>query len=70
MASKGNFQEQRHIERSSSTLGEMLTLSDTKEVVKSEEEMKVSTLCSTSYVNIYPMVGKAKVTKSKSSFKE
>ncbi|XP_027093822.2 uncharacterized protein [Coffea arabica] len=30
MASNGNYQEQRHVRRSSSTLGEMLALSDTK----------------------------------------
>ncbi|KAL6978761.1 hypothetical protein U1Q18_020427 [Sarracenia purpurea var. burkii] len=38
IASNGNFQEQRHIRRSSSTLGEMLALSDTKVSVRSEEE--------------------------------
>ncbi|TYH07331.1 hypothetical protein ES288_A08G225400v1 [Gossypium darwinii] len=38
MASNGNSQEQRHVRRSSSTLGEMLALSDTKKLVRSEEE--------------------------------
>ncbi|XWS47076.1 hypothetical protein CRYUN_Cryun14cG0122300 [Craigia yunnanensis] len=38
MASNGSSQEQRHVRRSSSTLGEMLVLSDTKKSVRSEEE--------------------------------
>ncbi|PSR94927.1 protein of unknown function DUF4378 protein [Actinidia chinensis var. chinensis] len=38
MASNGNFQEQRHVWRSSSTLGEMLALSDTKNSTISEED--------------------------------
>ncbi|GFZ13446.1 methyl-coenzyme M reductase II subunit gamma, putative [Actinidia rufa] len=38
MASNGNFQEQRHVWRSSSTLGEMLALSDTKNSAISEED--------------------------------
>ncbi|XVE78031.1 hypothetical protein DITRI_Ditri13aG0111600 [Diplodiscus trichospermus] len=38
MASNGSSQEQRHVRRSSSTLGEMLALSDTKKLVRSEEE--------------------------------
>ncbi|KAK8521762.1 hypothetical protein V6N12_066347 [Hibiscus sabdariffa] len=38
MASNGNSQEQRHVRRSSSTLGEMLALSDTKKLVRSKEE--------------------------------
>ncbi|XVF21459.1 hypothetical protein REPUB_Repub12eG0092000 [Reevesia pubescens] len=38
MASNGSSQEQRHVRRSSSTLGEMLALSDTKKLVRSEVE--------------------------------
>ncbi|XP_059626124.1 uncharacterized protein LOC132269103 isoform X2 [Cornus florida] len=38
IASNGTFQEQRHVRRSSSTLGEMLALSDTKKSVRSAEE--------------------------------
>ncbi|XP_048336757.1 uncharacterized protein LOC107426464 isoform X1 [Ziziphus jujuba] len=38
MASNGNSQEQRHVRRSSSTLGEMLALSDMKKAVRSEDE--------------------------------
>ncbi|XVF81108.1 hypothetical protein PTKIN_Ptkin15bG0130100 [Pterospermum kingtungense] len=37
MASNGYSQEQRHVRRSSSTLGEMLDLSETKKLVRSEE---------------------------------
>lgn len=58
MASNGNHQEQKHL-RSSSTLGEMLALSDTKRVVKSEEEGTMGEqetrelpLCSSSNLNI------------------
>ncbi|XP_065873764.1 uncharacterized protein [Euphorbia lathyris] len=38
MASNGSSFEQKNARRSSSTLGEMLALSDTKKIVKSEEE--------------------------------
>ncbi|XWS31334.1 hypothetical protein CRYUN_Cryun23aG0067900 [Craigia yunnanensis] len=38
MASNGTSQEQRHVRRSSSTLGEMLALSDAKKLVRYEEE--------------------------------
>ncbi|XP_022771386.1 uncharacterized protein LOC111314369 [Durio zibethinus] len=38
MTSNGSSQEQRHVRRSSSTLGEMLALSDTKKLLRSEEE--------------------------------
>ncbi|GMI98668.1 TON1 Recruiting Motif 20 [Hibiscus trionum] len=38
MTSNGSSQEQRHGRRSSSTLGEMLALSDTKKLLRSEEE--------------------------------
>ncbi|XVF72142.1 hypothetical protein PTKIN_Ptkin12aG0096400 [Pterospermum kingtungense] len=38
MALSGSSQEQRHVRRSSSTLGEMLALSDTKKLVRSEED--------------------------------
>ncbi|XVF32277.1 hypothetical protein REPUB_Repub17cG0067900 [Reevesia pubescens] len=38
MASNGSSQEQRHVRRSSSTLGEMLALSDAKKLVRSDEE--------------------------------
>ncbi|XVE72826.1 hypothetical protein DITRI_Ditri11bG0069600 [Diplodiscus trichospermus] len=38
MASSGSSQEQRPVRRSSSTLGEMLALSDTKKLARSEEE--------------------------------
>ncbi|XP_042048456.1 uncharacterized protein LOC121794383 [Salvia splendens] len=38
MASSGSCQEQRHVRRSSSTLGEMLALSETKKVASSGEE--------------------------------
>ncbi|KAE8685330.1 hypothetical protein F3Y22_tig00111099pilonHSYRG00209 [Hibiscus syriacus] len=38
MTSNRGLQEQRHGRRSSSTLGEMLALSDTKKLVRSEEE--------------------------------
>ncbi|MBA0675345.1 hypothetical protein Goari_016894 [Gossypium aridum] len=38
MTSNGSSQEQRHGRRSSSTLGEMLALSDAKKLVRSEEE--------------------------------
>ncbi|XP_021907251.1 LOW QUALITY PROTEIN: uncharacterized protein LOC110821638 [Carica papaya] len=55
MTSNGNFQEQKHVRRSSSTLGEMLALSDIKRPVRLEEEIsnkeqetKRSTSCSTS----------------------
>ncbi|XP_044503679.1 uncharacterized protein LOC123224172 isoform X2 [Mangifera indica] len=58
MASNGNFEEQRHVRRSSSTLGDMLALSDTKksvrykeEVIKNEQEPRVPTLCLTSDLN-------------------
>ncbi|CAI9107498.1 OLC1v1006871C1 [Oldenlandia corymbosa var. corymbosa] len=37
MASNGNYQEQRPMRRSSSTLGEMLALSDTKNTIRSAE---------------------------------
>ncbi|XP_041994313.1 uncharacterized protein LOC121744757 isoform X1 [Salvia splendens] len=37
MASSGSCQEQRHVRRSSSTLGEMLALSETKKVASPEE---------------------------------
>ncbi|PSS14074.1 Cell wall protein [Actinidia chinensis var. chinensis] len=54
MASNENFQEQRHVQRRSSTLGEMLALSDTKNSVICEEDRnkeqkpRESTLCSVS----------------------
>lgn len=58
MALNGSSQEQRHIRRSSSTLGEMLALSDTKKLMKSEDgginkeqEARGSTSCLTSNVN-------------------
>uniref|UniRef100_A0A5B7A9J7 DUF4378 domain-containing protein n=2 Tax=Davidia involucrata TaxID=16924 RepID=A0A5B7A9J7_DAVIN len=58
MASNGSCQEQRHVRRSSSTLGEMLALSDTKKPVRSEDEgsnreqePRGSTLCLTSDLN-------------------
>ncbi|KAJ0054255.1 hypothetical protein Pint_01621 [Pistacia integerrima] len=58
MALNGNSQEQRHVRRSSSTLGEMLALSDTKksvrseeEVIKNEQEPRGSTSCLTSNLN-------------------
>ncbi|XP_059660218.1 uncharacterized protein LOC132306712 [Cornus florida] len=58
MASNGNCQEQRHVRRSSSTLGEMLALSDAKKLVRSEEEdsnneqePRGSTSCSTTPLN-------------------
>ncbi|OMO58338.1 hypothetical protein COLO4_34722 [Corchorus olitorius] len=57
MASNGSSQEQRHVRRSSSTLGEMLALSDTKKSVRSEEgsnkeqESRVSTSCITNVLN-------------------
>ncbi|XP_059432005.1 uncharacterized protein LOC132165449 isoform X2 [Corylus avellana] len=38
MASNGSSQEQRHARRSSSTLGEMLALSDTKKLVRSDDK--------------------------------
>ncbi|KAK8542466.1 hypothetical protein V6N12_015062 [Hibiscus sabdariffa] len=38
MASNGNSQEQRHVRRSSSTLDEMIALSDAKKLGRSEEE--------------------------------
>lgn len=49
MASNGNYQEQRHVRRSSSTLGEMLALSDTKNTKRNvvegaKEDSKGSTL--------------------------
>ncbi|KAI7752877.1 hypothetical protein M8C21_011593 [Ambrosia artemisiifolia] len=40
MSLNGNVQEQRHVRRSSSTLGEMLALSDIKKSVESEENCK------------------------------
>ncbi|KAJ0927144.1 hypothetical protein HanRHA438_Chr04g0179361 [Helianthus annuus] len=40
MSLNGNVQEQRHVRRSSSTLGEMLALSDIKRSVESEENCK------------------------------
>ncbi|WCJ38168.1 hypothetical protein M5689_019242 [Euphorbia peplus] len=52
MASNGSSFEQKNARRSSSTLGEMLALSDTKKIVKSEEvatnkeqEQRASTSC-------------------------
>lgn len=58
MALNGNSQEQRHVRRSSSTLGEMLALSDTKKLMKSEDEginkeqePRGSTSCFTSNLN-------------------
>ncbi|XP_044493117.1 uncharacterized protein LOC123216676 isoform X2 [Mangifera indica] len=58
MALNGNSQEQRHVRRSSSTLGEMLALSDTKksmrseeEVIKTEQEPRGSTSCLSSNLN-------------------
>ncbi|XP_022728057.1 uncharacterized protein LOC111283723 isoform X2 [Durio zibethinus] len=57
MASNGSSQEQRHIRRSSSTLGEMLALSDTKKLLRSEEgsnkeqEPRGSTSCIASNLN-------------------
>ncbi|PON55528.1 hypothetical protein TorRG33x02_299150 [Trema orientale] len=39
MASNGNSQELRHVRRSSSTLGEMLALSDMKKSVRPEDEI-------------------------------
>ncbi|XP_024018418.1 uncharacterized protein LOC21399001 isoform X2 [Morus notabilis] len=39
VASNGNSQEQRHVRRSSSTLGEMLALSDMKKSVRTEDEI-------------------------------
>lgn len=55
MASNGTYQEQRHVRRSSSTLGEMLALSDLKKSVRPEEEDSIkeqesrgSTSCLTS----------------------
>ncbi|XP_058197338.1 uncharacterized protein LOC131313187 isoform X2 [Rhododendron vialii] len=60
MASNGICHEPRHVRRSSSTLGEMLALSDTKKSLISEEEglnkdqePSVSTSCSASYLNKY-----------------
>ncbi|CAK9156685.1 unnamed protein product [Ilex paraguariensis] len=54
MASNGSCLEQRHVRRSSSTLGEMLALSDAKTLVRSEEvdchnkqESRGSTSCLT-----------------------
>lgn len=38
LASNGSSQEQRHARRSSSTLGEMLALSDTKKLVRSDDK--------------------------------
>ncbi|XAR58691.1 hypothetical protein NMG60_11014183 [Bertholletia excelsa] len=52
MASNGNGQEQRHVRRSSSTLGEMLALSDTKNSLRSEmasNDKEQETRGSTSY---------------------
>ncbi|KAK9201398.1 hypothetical protein WN944_016600 [Citrus x changshan-huyou] len=58
MALNGNSQEQRHVRRSSSTLGEMLALSDTRKLMKSEDEginmeqePRGSTSCFTSNLN-------------------
>lgn len=58
MASNGNSQEQRHVRRSSSTLGEMLALSDMKKAVRSdgegcskEQEPRESVSCLTSDSN-------------------
>lgn len=58
MASNSSSQEQRHVRRSSSTLGEMLALTDMKKSVNSaedginkEQESKGSTLCLTSDLN-------------------
>lgn len=53
VASNGNSQEQRHVRRSSSTLGEMLALSDVKKSVRPEDEinrereLRESVSCST-----------------------
>ncbi|CBI37234.3 unnamed protein product, partial [Vitis vinifera] len=69
MASNGSCQEQKHVRRSSSTLGEMLALSDIKRSVRLEEvdiskeqDPRGSTSCVTSN-----LLTKAKSTKS--SFK-
>lgn len=58
MALNGNSQEQRHVRRSSSTLGEMLALSDTRKLMKSEDgginmeqEPRGSTSCFTGNLN-------------------
>ncbi|KAK9281626.1 hypothetical protein L1049_004529 [Liquidambar formosana] len=58
MASNGNSQEHRHVRRSSSTLGEMLALTDTKKSVRSEEatsnkeqQPRGSTSCLTTNLN-------------------
>ncbi|KAG8641875.1 uncharacterized protein LOC110628935 isoform X1 [Manihot esculenta] len=58
MTSNGSFQEQKNNRRSSSTLGEMLALSDTKKSVRSEEEasnmeqdLRGSTSCLTGNLN-------------------
>lgn len=57
MALNGSVQEHRHVRRSSSTLGEMLALSDSKKLAESDEQLKSrerskgSTSCSTSDLN-------------------
>jgi len=58
MASNGSSQEQRHARKSSSTLGEMLALSDTKKLVRSddkdgneEQEPRESISCLTNKLN-------------------
>ncbi|KAJ7972556.1 Phosphatidylinositol N-acetyglucosaminlytransferase subunit P-related [Quillaja saponaria] len=58
MASNGSSQEQRHMRRSSSTLGDMLALSDIKRSARSEDkdgnkdqEPRESVSCSTSNLN-------------------
>ncbi|KAM7271861.1 hypothetical protein ACFE04_031075 [Oxalis oulophora] len=58
MMSSNGFQEQRHVRRSSSTLGEMLALSDVKKSVKAEEKCSIkeeqprgSTSCLPSDIN-------------------
>ncbi|KAI7982884.1 hypothetical protein LOK49_LG15G00736 [Camellia lanceoleosa] len=64
MASNGICQEQRHVRRSSSTLGEMLALSDIKNSVQSEQEginkeqePRGSASCSASGLNLDENVG-------------
>ncbi|KVI12317.1 protein of unknown function DUF4378 [Cynara cardunculus var. scolymus] len=54
MALNGSVQEQRHIRRSSSTLGEMLALSDLKKSAESEElcKKREGSKASTSYLTI------------------
>ncbi|RVW53647.1 hypothetical protein CK203_068953 [Vitis vinifera] len=76
MASNGSCQEQKHVRRSSSTLGEMLALSDIKRSVRLEEvdiskeqDPRGSTSCVTIYgarLNVevsHPEVGKTHVPK-------